>query len=360
MSKSLKNFITIREAVNDHKVTARQMRLLFLSFEWHKNMSFSTQSIDEAREKERVLRAFFGDVEVILRGDWLAGPQTFTPLDSDLVEKWKVATDAVHQALCTNMNTPVALNALMALVAQANAYIRATQAPTSEQPPSATLLKKVALYVTKMFRVFGVVETNDAIGFGDAGAGDAAADARLNAAMDALLRLRDECRKATREGKDAKSLMAFCDYVRDDILPPAGIRVEDKPGAAVWKRDDAETLLREISERRAAVEVERKKKLANQVETQKKLLAKWEKVEAAPVDYFQKDPKESIKYSQYDVTGVPTHDKEGAALDDKKKAKLATELKKYDGQHAELQAKGGAAFMSQLRSEIASMVSQLE
>merc|ERR1719238_482360 len=41
MSKSLKNFITIRQALDDLKVSPRQMRLLFLANPWEKSMNFS-------------------------------------------------------------------------------------------------------------------------------------------------------------------------------------------------------------------------------------------------------------------------------------------------------------------------------
>lgn len=62
MSKSLKNFITIQQALDELKVTPRLMRLLFLANNWYKPMNFSDQSLDEARERERVLRSFFGSL----------------------------------------------------------------------------------------------------------------------------------------------------------------------------------------------------------------------------------------------------------------------------------------------------------
>ena len=47
MSKSLKNFITIRQALAGH--TARQIRLMFLLAPWDKPMNYSDQTIDEAK-----------------------------------------------------------------------------------------------------------------------------------------------------------------------------------------------------------------------------------------------------------------------------------------------------------------------
>ena len=60
MSKSLKNFTTIREALEHH--SARQLRLMFLLQAWDKNMNYSDQTVGAAQEAERVLRGFFGSV----------------------------------------------------------------------------------------------------------------------------------------------------------------------------------------------------------------------------------------------------------------------------------------------------------
>ena len=58
MSKSLKNFITIRQALEGH--TARQIRLVFLMKPWDKKLDFSDQTVDEAETKEKTLMSFFG------------------------------------------------------------------------------------------------------------------------------------------------------------------------------------------------------------------------------------------------------------------------------------------------------------
>ena len=46
MSKSLKNFTTIREALQMH--TPRQIRLMFLLQPWDKPINYSDQTLDEA------------------------------------------------------------------------------------------------------------------------------------------------------------------------------------------------------------------------------------------------------------------------------------------------------------------------
>lgn len=58
MSKSLKNFITIRQALKEH--SARQLRLMFLLQPWDKPMNFSDQTVGAAKAKESLFKNFFG------------------------------------------------------------------------------------------------------------------------------------------------------------------------------------------------------------------------------------------------------------------------------------------------------------
>jgi len=62
MSKSLKNFITIREALAEF--SARQLRLLFCLQPWHRPMTFNQASREEMVAKEATLKNFFQNVEV--------------------------------------------------------------------------------------------------------------------------------------------------------------------------------------------------------------------------------------------------------------------------------------------------------
>eukprot|EP00975_Prorocentrum_lima_P010264 2184820-Prorocentrum_lima.AAC.1 len=63
MSKSLKNFITIRQALEHN--TARQLRIMFLLQAWDQPMNYSDQTIDDARSKEAAFKSFFREVEAL-------------------------------------------------------------------------------------------------------------------------------------------------------------------------------------------------------------------------------------------------------------------------------------------------------
>lgn len=64
MSKSLKNFITIKQALQQY--TARQIRLLFLLHNWSECLDYSTSTMERALQFEKITNEFFLVVKVIL------------------------------------------------------------------------------------------------------------------------------------------------------------------------------------------------------------------------------------------------------------------------------------------------------
>ena len=124
MSKSLKNFIKIKEALKEH--SPRQLRIMFLLQPWDKSMNYSDQVVSDAREKERVFRSFFGNVQDLVRSEaWLkkcigwANPTADRALYLELAK----AQDAVHAAFCNNFDTKSAMDSLIALVVATNACV---------------------------------------------------------------------------------------------------------------------------------------------------------------------------------------------------------------------------------------------
>ena len=67
MSKSEKNFITIKEALK--KFTGRQMRFLYLLHKWDTSFNYTETSFPEAVEKERQFYNFFLNIKVELRNN---------------------------------------------------------------------------------------------------------------------------------------------------------------------------------------------------------------------------------------------------------------------------------------------------
>lgn len=66
MSKSLKNFITIKDILG--KYNARQIRFVFLLHNWSSLMNYSTdKTFPEAIQKERQFTEFFRSVKALTR-----------------------------------------------------------------------------------------------------------------------------------------------------------------------------------------------------------------------------------------------------------------------------------------------------
>ena len=65
MSKSLKNFITIQDALRTSSYT--QLRLLFLLHSWKDGLDYSPNTLEKAKNFEKYLREYFLTVKSILR-----------------------------------------------------------------------------------------------------------------------------------------------------------------------------------------------------------------------------------------------------------------------------------------------------
>ncbi|EFJ14506.1 hypothetical protein SELMODRAFT_180921 [Selaginella moellendorffii] len=67
MSKSLKNFTTIRQALEELHYSSSQLRLLFLLHQWDKPMDFSASAMSEAAQKEKQFDNLFREVRDIVK-----------------------------------------------------------------------------------------------------------------------------------------------------------------------------------------------------------------------------------------------------------------------------------------------------
>jgi len=332
MSKSLKNFITIRQALKEH--SPRQLRLMFLLQPWDKPMNYSDQTVGDAKSKEALFNNFFGEVKTLLRSDWLADEVGLRDreADLDLLRKIHETQTRVHEALCENFNTPGALAAMVELVAESNKYLR-----RPKNSPCVVLIRKAARYISGIMRVFGVIPGNDEIGFA-VGGGGADKEATVEPFVQALIDFRDEVRAAARDGADKSVFLNACDTVRDETLTKLGVRLEDKDEKTIWKLDDPATLVREIEAKKAAEAEKKAAKLAKQRAAAAADLQKWETARLAPTDLFKAGP-DAAQYTAFDEKGFPTTNKEGEPLAKAQLKKLQKMMKVHEKSHATLQKK---------------------
>lgn len=168
MSKSLKNFITIKDALKQH--TARQLRILFLLHQWSDVLDFSVSTMERAVGYEKMCNEFFLLVKHILRVHFnSAQANSYVKYDAaalQLQEKFSETKQKIHSALCDSIDTRTALEAIRELISDSNVYVNSNHATKSV--PNCLILRQIAIYLTDLFRIFGLMQDSSSeIGFGD-------------------------------------------------------------------------------------------------------------------------------------------------------------------------------------------------
>jgi len=316
MSKSLKNFITIKHILTEY--SARQVRFLFLLHGWDSLMNYTTEkSMPEAVEKERQFSEFFKTVKATLRQcNVNETEQKWNAKDYELNEVFTKTQTSVHERLADNFDTPNAVQALAELVTATNGYLQLER--TLIKLP---LVRQVSKYVFKILKVFGVYD-EDVVPAVDSAEGQQSVEETIAPLMDILSRFRDLIKDKAGEGP--KELFRMCDELRDDILPHLGVRLEDraKGQPAIWKYEDKAVLLKE----REAKIREREKK---EEERLRKKEDELRRKSTPPQQWFR--IFRAAEFSQFEPeSGMPTHDAKGKELSDSIKNKLKKDWNKQN------------------------------
>ena len=312
MSKSLKNFITIQEVLQ--KVSASQLRLVFLLHAWKDTLDYSDNTLELAKSYEKKVNELFLTIKHILRTTPSHGVAAFQKWNEEeirLKEQLSKCQTDVHRALCDNIDTRTVLMSIQDLVVNTNYYIECTRAANKskvqETVQNRGLLEKVAIYITRIFDILGL-EMDRRIGFASANKESANTEDLVMPYLNVLASFRDNVRiQAKSIGGNAGPILKECDLLRDDILPQLGVRLEDKEDEpTVIKLVNKEELMKEKEEKRKAEQKkkeEKEKKKALELEKQAELEAK---KKISPKEMFRLGEYEG-KYSKFDEKGIPTH-----------------------------------------------------
>lgn len=357
MSKSLKNFTTIREALHVRKEwTPRSLRIIFLLGNWKDGIEITDDMVVEGRNwEDRVDNFFLNAIENVKNAK--ASNDHRTVMASALLD----AEEKVRAALLDSFNTPLAMSTLSALI---NTYNGAKKSDLTADDHRNT-----GLFVTRMVNIFGLNGNEPAdtetLGWRGIDIPDIAKEY-----VYPLAKIRDELRQAAiakaitaekvqeivstspgleepppsgrprpsyaralsefsrsalevaapAESKDLnKQILALCDRVRDVDLWQLDIYLED--------RENAPSLVRPVTEGLKAARREREEKARAKEEAKKKreqeALEKLQKGKLAPSEMFK--PPHSEEYSAWDPDGVPTAAKDGSALSANRVKKLKKE-----------------------------------
>lgn len=359
MSKSLKNFITIKECLN--AFSPRAIRLLTLMHRWDAPMNYSPdgESMSQSTDLDRTFVSFFGTAKSFLRdsadverltgelanksiGDLdlggLLGHQNWDVTDLALHEKIRSVEDQVDQALKDNFDTPAVLTALRGLVTDIHVYMK-----REGGVPKSPLVMKGSRFIFRMLKIFGLTNGDEVeLNYVGSASGESQAEANV---MDCLSNFRQEIRKTSqtllgslKRGGDSaealnlvKQLLQCCDEVRDNTLVELGIQLEDMPEGPIWKKSAREELLRE-RERKAAEEDRRRQQKLEAQRAQAGAKAKKEaEARIPPEQYYPTLKAES--YASFDEQGIPMTTSEGSPVSKSQRDKMRKFLDKHAAVH---------------------------
>ncbi|MBI5159661.1 cysteine--tRNA ligase [Candidatus Micrarchaeota archaeon] len=217
MSKSLKNFITVEEALEKHEPEA--MRLFFVSTHYRSPIDFNEQSLVEAKASLDHLH------------NTLAKAQNAKQTTSEKNEKFTLAIAKLEkqftEAMDNDFDSSSALASLFEIAKTINAYIDAGEINENELDDAVETFLKLA-------EVFGLLEKQAEASTGElekikqlASEVNAESKGSIEEIMQGIIKEREEARSK----KDYKK----SDLIRTK-LSEAGITLEDGKQGAAWKR----------------------------------------------------------------------------------------------------------------------------
>lgn len=323
MSKSLKNFITIKECLQ--KCSARQLRFMFLQHHWSSPVTYKESSMINAVSTEAAFVNFFTNVNQHVKEfvELENGDNNFGAPEKTLMAFTDEVKAKVHAALCDSFDTPTALSALLDLLNKCNSYLKQQGARAN---PAVLLYS--GKYVRKILSIVGITDlpdnevTNSVDG------------QRLAGILDAISVFRDDIREITKAaGSKPKDYFTASDSLRSS-LAKLGVVFEDRPNGL----RSLVKLMSHVEKDKVASDVvvgdlcQKTSEMA--IKQADRAAAKEAKSKIPPSELFRDNPA----YSRFDERGVPTHDASGEEVSKSARKRL---IKEYELQ-VELFAKYNA------------------
>lgn len=339
MSKSLKNFITIDEALQ--KYTARQLRLVFASVQWNNQLDFKEALIQEVKTVETSLNNFFKNVRA-LQNDQLHALEQGKYISKKLGAQEKQLADdltatqtKVYESFCDNLSTPQVLKALTDLVTITNNYIKAIGSELRLEPIVAN-----CQYITKILGVIGFEIRSDKLGWTNSASNDEATiggsiEDTVMPYVKVLSTFRDNVRSMAIDKIDSVEYLKLTDSLRDNDLLKLNIALDDRNGQNALIKflsdDEKNDMLKLLQEKEAREEAKRLKKLEQQKANAKKEEERKAKASVSPLDMFRNNEQ----YSAWDEQGIPTKDKDGNEITKSMTKKLKKQWEQQKKLHEE-------------------------
>ncbi|KAA3680819.1 cysteinyl-tRNA synthetase [Paragonimus westermani] len=164
MSKSLKNFITIRDALK--QCSARRLRLTFLLHSWQDTMDYGPDTLAEAVAYEKMLVDFLYNVTSLhLMANECHSTSAHDSVTSEigtLMSQLAKTQRDVYEALCDSCDTRRAMAVLKELISFADQYALVQAEPSMPLMDRTNQVFMVACFVLRLLRVLGVADLTTA------------------------------------------------------------------------------------------------------------------------------------------------------------------------------------------------------
>lgn len=369
MSKSLKNFTTIREALGRGDWTPRGLRIVFLLGGWKEPVEITEGLVKEGASWEDKVDNFYFKVKDLVRHPSRTNAASAAE-DSTLETAFSAAQRDFDKALCDSFDTPTAMRIISGLITDYNSA--ATRAALSDE----TVLT-IGRWITKIVTIFGLdgkADPTDANRIGWSGIDiptpaqpfiypvsalrDAVRDAAKSGSIDAdsIKQLATKDTAASEQPVDAvpyaevytqfqedvkgladkqapaKDFLALCDKLRDVHLWDLGIYLEDRDAQslpALVRPLSADLIAaRQQKEAQASAKLAAKEKREREEAEKKAALA--EKAKLSHLEMFR-----VAEYSAWDGEGLPIRDAKGEELPKSRTKKLRKEWERQKKLHEE-------------------------
>ncbi|CAM9432383.1 unnamed protein product [Chrysoparadoxa australica] len=336
MSKSLKNFVTVREFLEKWgsgeaesstsvSLPGDDFRTFCLAHRYSSHVTLTDGRIQEARRARLRLEHCFGHAVRVCRDVEELGNSSYHFMGIDelsLMQSLQETRSSCRKALASDFDTPAALASLLELAGVVRAYCDRKGSAVVPGPVGACVR-----FALSMMDAVGLSDTSKVIQSGGHLRAQGAEGADLGEVTSGLTSVMVDFRSQIRQkALDAEAsnlkgeVLKLCDSLRQDLLPGLGVMIEDQPGGhSSWylgkpgQLSDHAKEAASAASRRASQEVQ-------------------ERVAIPPHELF-KAGKYAGMYTAYDELGVPTHGSGGKELSKSARKKALKVHKKHQKAH---------------------------
>ncbi|KAM5147446.1 putative cysteine--tRNA ligase, mitochondrial isoform 2-T3 [Callospermophilus lateralis] len=240
MSKSLKNYITIKDFLQTF--SPEVFRLFCMCSSYRSAVDYCDSTMLEARQLLLGLASFVEDARAYVKGQLICDPVK----EDMLWERLTSTKEAVKAALADDFDTPRAVGTILDLVHHGNRQLRAvTKEPGG--PRSPAVFGAIVSYIEQFFETVGISLVKQQCISGDGSV------ATLHSVVDELVRFRLKVRQYALTTPEAagdarrqlllerRPLLEACDALRQD-LATHGISIKDRSSTtSTWELLDPRT-----------------------------------------------------------------------------------------------------------------------